>query len=62
MKIVIEVNMDNQAFQDNQAELHEIVSQQIPNNLKPGDEGVLKDSNGNKVGRWDIYETYINLE
>lgn len=55
MKIVIEVNLDNDAFKENQAELSEIVSRQIPHDLKPGDEGSLKDSNGNKVGNWDVY-------
>lgn len=55
MKIVIEVNLDNDAFRENQAELGEIVSRQIPHNLSPGDEGKLKDSNGNTVGHWDVF-------
>jgi hypothetical protein len=66
MKILIEVlktdsilqalvvNMDNDSFKENQAELSEIVSRQIPHDLKLGDEGKLKDSNGNTVGHWVI--------
>jgi hypothetical protein len=66
MKILIEVlktdsilqalvvNMDNDSFKENQAELSEIVSRQIPHDLKQGDEGKLKDSNGNTVGNWLI--------
>ena len=59
MKIIIEVNMDNDSFKENQAELSEIVSRQIPHHdLKPGDEGKLKDSNGNTVGHWEVFEGF----
>jgi len=54
MDIVIKVNLDNSAFQDNQAELSEIVARQVPHNLKPGDTGKLKDSNGNTVGSYEV--------
>lgn len=54
MNITIKVNLDNAAFEENQAELSEIIAQQIPHNLKPGDTGRLKDSNGNTVGQWEV--------
>jgi len=57
MKIIIEVNMDNASFNDNPNELGEILTQ-IPSNIKAGDDGVLKDSNGNKVGFWDAFESF----
>jgi hypothetical protein len=58
MKILIECNLDNAAFQDNQLELSEIIARQIPHNLKPGDDGKLKDSNGNTVGQWEVNESF----
>lgn len=56
MNITINVNLDNSAFEENQAELSEIVAQQIPHNLKPGDTGRLKDSNGNTVGSYEVQD------
>lgn len=58
MKILIECNLDNAAFEENPNELQEIVAQQIPHNLKPGDDGKLKDSNGNTVGQWEVNENF----
>lgn len=58
MNIRIEVNLDNAAFEENQAELGEIVARQIPHNLKPGDDGKLKDSNGNTVGSYEVNESF----
>jgi hypothetical protein len=58
MKILIECNLDNAAFQDNQLELSEIIARQIPHNLEPGDDGKLKDSNGNTVGQWEVNESF----
>ena len=58
MKIVIEVDMKNDAFEQNPNELRDIMCSQIPSGLKPGDSGSIKDSNGNKVGDWDVYEGY----
>lgn len=57
MKITIECSLDNAAFQDNQLELSEIIARQIPHNVKPGDDGKLKDSNGNTVGSWEVNES-----
>lgn len=56
MHISINVNLDNSAFEENQAELSEIVARQIPHNLRLGDEGRLKDSNGNTVGSYRVEE------
>ena len=58
MNITIKVNLDNAAFEENQLELSEIVAQQIPHNLKPGNEGRLKDSNGNTVGSYEVHENF----
>lgn len=58
MKILIECSLDNAAFEDNQLELSEIIARQIPHNLKPGDDGKLKDSNGNTVGQWEVNESF----
>lgn len=54
MNITIKVNLDNDAFEENQFELGEIVASQVPHNLKPGDTGKLKDSNGNTVGSYEV--------
>jgi hypothetical protein len=58
MKITIECSLDNAAFQDNQLELSEIIARQIPHNVKPGDDGKLRDSNGNTVGSWEVNESF----
>lgn len=55
MKIKIEINMDNAAFEDNPNELTEILAN-IGNrvgwhNLK---EGTVRDSNGNVVGTYKV--------
>lgn len=56
LNITINVNLDNASFKENQAELNEIVAQQIPHNLRPSDTGRLKDSNGNTVGSYRVEE------
>jgi hypothetical protein len=58
MQITINVNLDNAAFEDNPNELQEILARQIPHNLKPGDDGTLKDSNGNRVGSYEVNESF----
>ena len=57
MKIIIEVNMDNASFKDNPNELRDVLNQ-IPVDIKPGDDGNLRDSNGNKVGFWDVFDKF----
>lgn len=57
MNITINVNLDNAAFKDNPNELAQITSQ-IPHDIKPGDDGKLKDSNGNTVGNWEVNESF----
>lgn len=54
MQLTIKVNLDNAAFQDNQAELSEVVLRQVPHNPTSGDSGTLRDSNGNTVGSWKV--------
>lgn len=56
MQITIKVNLDNASFEENQMELSEILARQIPHNLRPGDTGRLKDSNGNTVGSYRVEE------
>ena len=58
MQITINVKLDNSAFEDNPNELQEILARQIPHNIKPGDDGKLKDSNGNTVGQWEVNESF----
>ena len=57
MQITINVNLDNAAFKDNPNELAQILDR-IPHNLKPGDDGKLKDSNGNTTGYWEVNESF----
>lgn len=54
MQITIKVDLDNAAFHENEAELSEVVLQQIPHNPTSGDSGTLRDSNGNTVGSWKV--------
>jgi len=56
MNIQIEINLDNAAFQDSPEELAQILDK-IPNDIKPGREGSLRDSNGNTVGHWQVSES-----
>jgi hypothetical protein len=57
MKIQIEIDLNNAAFQDNPGELAQIL-EKIPHNMKPGDDGTLRDSNGNTVGHWEVNESF----
>jgi len=54
MQITINVNLDNDSFRENPNELNEILASQIPHNLRPGDDGKLRDSNGNTVGSYEV--------
>lgn len=53
MKLRIDVELDNSAFEDNPGELRQILAQ-IPRYPAAVDEGTLKDSNGNRVGSWKV--------
>ena len=59
MKLSIEINVDNDAFQDEfhgSAEIGRILAR-IPGNVANGEtEGNCRDWNGNKVGQWKITE------
>jgi hypothetical protein len=58
MRILIEVNLDNDAFNENPAELSEILNRIDTNGLQPGNEGKLRDSNGNTVGQFEVVEDF----
>lgn len=58
MKINIEINMDNAAFED-EGEVKRIIGgmvQKMDDIVRAGDGGKLRDSNGNVVGQWDVTE------
>jgi hypothetical protein len=53
--ITIQFNTDNAAFEENPSEVYvvlELLAHKI-NKSKPGDEGTIKDSNGNTIGTWE---------
>lgn len=54
--INITINTDNAAFQENALEIRAILEDlgYTLSSSKPGDEGKIKDSNGNTVGSWSI--------
>lgn len=58
MRILIEVNLDNDAFNENPAELSQILNRRDWTGLEPGDEGKLRDSNGNTVGQFEVVEDF----
>ncbi len=54
MKLMIEVKMDNAAFQDNDTELYEMLGR-VAMAVQDGEKGGnLRDSNGNTVGRYKV--------
>ena len=54
MQLNIKINLDNSAFEDNEDELKDIF-RRVEYAVSVGDErGRIIDSNGNKVGGWDI--------
>jgi hypothetical protein len=60
-KIIIEIELGNAAFEENPQELTQIIYNDIavrlgnrPYAIKPGDEGKLRDSNGNTVGSFRV--------
>ena len=57
MNISINLNLDNSAFEDNPDELRQTLNQ-IPQSLQPGDDGILRDSNGNRVGSYEVHENF----
>lgn len=58
MKCKIEISMDNAAFFDNPTEIHHILSKAAAwaELAQIGSVGVLRDSNGNKVGTVTLEE------
>jgi len=56
MKLSIEINLNNSAYDDNPEELQEALENIIVK-INWGDaEGIVFDSNGNKTGNWEITE------
>ena len=56
MQLNIKINMDNSAFEDNEDELKTIL-EQISEAVFLGVSGnPIRDSNGNKVGFWEVNE------
>jgi hypothetical protein len=58
MKISLEINMDNAAFED-EGEVKRIISdmvQKMDDIVRAGDGGKLRDINGNVVGKWEVTE------
>lgn len=54
MKITIEINTDNAAFEDNLGEVQHII-REIAKKIEQGREcGKCMDLNGNSVGEWEI--------
>jgi hypothetical protein len=54
MKLIIEINLDNEAYKDNSEEIQENLENIIVK-LNWGDtNGIIFDSNGNKTGQWRI--------
>jgi hypothetical protein len=55
MKLKIEIDMDNSAFEDNPNELSEILAD-LAGSLKyrKFNDGSIRDSNGNTVGSWSV--------
>ena len=58
MKLLIEINMDNDAYAEDEAMANAELVQNLMlviNKMQWGDtNGVVFDSNGNKTGYWDI--------
>jgi len=58
MKITININMDNAAFED-EGEVKRILNTMVDRMddiVRPGDGGKLRDVNGNTVGNWTVEE------
>jgi hypothetical protein len=55
MKLKLDIDMENSAFEDNPNELSEILAD-LAGSLKYAkfNDGFIKDSNGNTVGSWSI--------
>lgn len=51
MKIEIELNTENQAFEDDQ-EIERILQEAVKNIASGISQGILRDYNGNKVGQF----------
>lgn len=53
-RVTIEFNTDNSAFEENPSETHFILADldEALARSKPGDDGKVYDTNGNRIGQW----------
>jgi hypothetical protein len=57
MKINIEINLDNAAYQENYiSEINDNIANMLMKVRWGDDTGIIFDSNGNKTGHWEITE------
>jgi hypothetical protein len=57
MKLLLEINLDNAAYQDDlMGELNSQFMSVLNKIAIDDDSGVIFDTNGNKTGTWSIYE------
>ena len=57
MKLILEINLDNAAYQDDlMGELNSQFMTVLNRIAIDDDTGVIFDTNGNKTGTWSIYE------
>ena len=57
MKLLLEINLDNAAYQDDLMGELNIQFMTVLNRIAIDDDsGVIFDTNGNKTGTWSIYE------
>lgn len=57
MKFVAEIEMKNSAFVENHDELRRCLAdaaESVSEDPAPGEQGTIKDSNGNTVGHWEV--------
>lgn len=57
MRFTLGITMDNAAFDEPGPELRTLlyeVKRQIENDVAPGSSGMVRDTNGNTVGKWRV--------
>lgn len=56
MQFKIDINLDNSAYENLSWELGDNLQAVIDRISLGAKEGIVRDSNGNKVGQWGIYD------
>ena len=55
MDLIIKINLDNAAFEDARDRELSAIFQRIREDISElNDEGIVRDSNGNRVGNWTV--------